>query len=238
MPKCIKIDGLNKDQARHICCECSASYIDSYDGCLRCSELHDGVDDIIRDFPERLFSKELVESAKESLEQELEESLKQELKVTEKCCYTCKNCLRRLDKEDSYKCFKGMINMLDIDVYKSSCTQWEPNPNFFQEDQSAKADLGKPKITKCPTDIIRAISVIREFGDRKYEPDSWKNVDPQRYRDAMMRHALLYIDDPYGLDEESGLPHLWHMACNIAFLCYFDKEQIEISMINSKEDKY
>lgn len=184
MPICIKIDGLNKDQARHICCECDSSHCKPYTGRLRCRELCDEVDNIIKDFPER-FSKELVESAKESLKLELEAA------------------------EEFLK----------------------------QEDQSAKADLGKPKITKCPTDIIRAISVIREFGDRKYEPDSWKNVDPQRYRDAMMRHALLYIDDPYGLDEESGLPHLWHMCCNAAFLCYFDKEQIEISMaIEEKTD--
>lgn len=26
-------------------------------------------------------------------------------------------------------------------------------------------------------------------------------------------------------DEESGFPHLWHLACNIAFLCELDKEK-------------
>ena len=30
---------------------------------------------------------------------------------------------------------------------------------------------------------------------------------------------MLYLDDPDGLDDESGLPHLWHLACNVAFLC-------------------
>lgn len=23
-------------------------------------------------------------------------------------------------------------------------------------------------------------------------------------------------------DEDSGLPHLWHIACNVAFLCELD----------------
>jgi hypothetical protein len=34
---------------------------------------------------------------------------------------------------------------------------------------------------------------------------------------------LAYLDDPAGVDEESGLPHLWHLACNIAFLCEMEK---------------
>ena len=36
--------------------------------------------------------------------------------------------------------------------------------------------------------------------------------------DALLRHLLLYLDDPLALDEESGLPHLEHAACNLAFL--------------------
>lgn len=27
-----------------------------------------------------------------------------------------------------------------------------------------------------------------------------------------------------GKDEDSGLPHLWHIACNVAFLLELDKE--------------
>jgi hypothetical protein len=39
----------------------------------------------------------------------------------------------------------------------------------------------------------------------------------------MYRHLLAYIEDPLGKDEESGLPHLWHLACNAAFLCELQK---------------
>ena len=38
------------------------------------------------------------------------------------------------------------------------------------------------------------------------------------------QHFVSYINDPLGADEESGLPHLWHLACNIAFLCAMEKD--------------
>ena len=92
--------------------------------------------------------------------------------------------------------------------------------NRKDPDQEAKADAGKAKLSLVPTRIIFDIARIREYGTRKYgDPDNWKAVEPQRYRDAAFRHLLDYIADPSGTDEESGLPHLWHLACNVAFLC-------------------
>lgn len=88
--------------------------------------------------------------------------------------------------------------------------------------QAIKADKGKLKLSLVPTEIIRAIARVRMYGNAKYPeggPDNWKAVEIQRYRDALLRHILLYIEDPYGVDEESGLPHLEHVACNVAFLC-------------------
>lgn len=91
----------------------------------------------------------------------------------------------------------------------------------MNETQSAKADAGKPRLTLVPRKIIWAIASIRMYGNAKYPdggPDNWKRVEPQRYRDAAFRHFLAYLDDPKGVDEESGLPHIWHLATNIAFL--------------------
>ena len=86
--------------------------------------------------------------------------------------------------------------------------------------QEAKADSGKPQLTLVPRKILTDIARVREYGTRKYgDPENWKQVDRQRYRDAAFRHFLAYLDDPAGTDEESGLPHLAHLACNIAFLC-------------------
>lgn len=86
--------------------------------------------------------------------------------------------------------------------------------------QTAKADAGKLKLTLVPRAIIRAIARIRMYGNQKYgDPENWRSVDITRYREAAFRHFLAYLDDPKGRDEESGLPHLWHLACNVAFLC-------------------
>ena len=84
----------------------------------------------------------------------------------------------------------------------------------------AKADAGKPRLSLVPRKIIWDIAAIREYGNKKYgDPENWRKVEPERYRDAAYRHFMRYLDDPDGVDEESGLPHLWHLACNIAFLC-------------------
>ena len=86
--------------------------------------------------------------------------------------------------------------------------------------QEAKADSGKARLTLVPRKILFDIARVREYGNRKYgSSENWKQVEPERYRDAAFRHFCAYLDDPQGDDEESGLPHLWHLACNIAFLC-------------------
>jgi uncharacterized Fe-S cluster-containing MiaB family protein len=94
----------------------------------------------------------------------------------------------------------------------------------FKRDQQAKADSGKLRLSLVPTEIIRNIAVIREYGNKKYgDPENWRTVEVERYRDAAYRHLLAYIDDPASVDDESGLPHLWHLACNVAFLCELER---------------
>ena len=86
-----------------------------------------------------------------------------------------------------------------------------------------KSDEGKIRPTLVPVSLVRAVARVREFGTRKYgDPENWRSVEPQRYRDALCRHLLAYLEDPESRDEESGLPHLWHLACNAAFLIEMD----------------
>lgn len=91
-------------------------------------------------------------------------------------------------------------------------------------DQSAKADAGKIKPTLVPRQIIRDIAIVRGYGNKKYgSSDNWKEVGIERYRDALCRHLLAYLDDPDSKDEESGLFHYQHLACNVAFICEMEK---------------
>lgn len=92
-------------------------------------------------------------------------------------------------------------------------------------DQDIKADAGKPRLSLVPTEIINCIARVREFGNKKYgDSNSWRRVEKERYIDAMFRHLLQYVNDTDAVDEESGLPHLWHLATNVAFLCEMEKE--------------
>lgn len=100
----------------------------------------------------------------------------------------------------------------------------------IDDSQKAKADYGKEQLTLVPRRIIHDICAIRMYGNQKYPeggPDNWKKVEKERYRDAAYRHFLAYLDDPLGKDAESGFPHLWHLACNIAFLCEFEDAEME-----------
>lgn len=85
-----------------------------------------------------------------------------------------------------------------------------------------KHDGGKPMLALVPSAIIRAVGEVMTHGAKKYGKNSWKNVDPERYQHALMRHICEWLDDPHGKDEDSGLPHLWHVACNVAFLLELD----------------
>ena len=88
--------------------------------------------------------------------------------------------------------------------------------------QSIKADNGKAKLTLVPRKILWDVARIRMYGNAKYPEggaDNWRGIEKERYRDALMRHLCAYLDDPNSVDEESGYPHLWHLACNVAFLC-------------------
>lgn len=92
-----------------------------------------------------------------------------------------------------------------------------------------KFDQGKLDYTTIPTELLTAVAKVREYGIQKYhERDSWKKVEIERYRAALYRHWLAYLDNPGGYDEESGLPHIYHVACNVAFLCALQPLNLKI----------
>lgn len=91
--------------------------------------------------------------------------------------------------------------------------------------QEAKADSGKPNLSLVPKEIIYEIEKVRAFGVKKYkEPDNWKQVEIERYHEALLRHTLAIWDDIKARDKESGLLHLSHIACNVAFILWILQE--------------
>ena len=91
--------------------------------------------------------------------------------------------------------------------------------------QEVKADKGKIRPTLVPVSLIKAVAAVRGYGVEKYhDPENWRKVEIERYKDALYRHWLAYLDGEW-LDQESGLPHLWHLACNAAFLIELEGEK-------------
>jgi len=85
--------------------------------------------------------------------------------------------------------------------------------------QPAKQDTGKPQLTLVPSGIIKAVEKVRLYGLKKYkDPQNWKQVESQRVWDAAVRHMVAAWDDYTAIDPESGLPHIYHCMCNLAFL--------------------
>ena len=116
--------------------------------------------------------------------------------------YVCKDCEQKKNKSN-----------ITMAVWKDT------------KNQQAKADNGKPILSLVPKEIIFEIEKVRSYGNRKYHsPDNWKQVEVERYHQALLRHTLAMWDDIYARDSESGLLHLSHIATNIAFILEMMKE--------------
>lgn len=103
--------------------------------------------------------------------------------------------------------------------------------------QTAKQDVGKPRLSLVPSQIIWDIAQVREYGNAKYhDPENWRIVETERYIDALYRHFLHFLDNPTGTDEESGIEHYKHMACNMAFICEMINKPLEKCPAEDKSD--
>ena len=91
--------------------------------------------------------------------------------------------------------------------------------DWSKPSQTAKADTGKPRLSLVSPYLIEAVGIVRTYGTEKYGSDSnWREVEPERYKDALMRHWVEYLKNPESRDAESGLLHIDHVACNVNFL--------------------
>ena len=115
---------------------------------------------------------------------------------------------------------ESAARLMGYQLIEDDCDQVATESN-----QEAKSDGGKPRPSLVPPALIRGVDAIREYGCRKYnDPENWRRVEPQRYWDALLRHVLAAWNDWKAVDPESGMPHLWHIACNAGFLMQYMEE--------------
>ena len=98
--------------------------------------------------------------------------------------------------------------------------------DLTDDGKGKKYDDGKSMVgTLCrvfPRALL-AIGKCIEFGTRKYpKPDNWCLVEngEQRYLDSLMRHLLKHLSGQE-VDNETGLPHLYHACWNMLAITEF-----------------
>ena len=80
-----------------------------------------------------------------------------------------------------------------------------------------KYDEGKTRLDLVPPEAVMALGRVLTYGAEKYEPNSWRGVEPERYVAALLRHLMAYqMGETH--DPESEMPHMWHVLTNAAFL--------------------
>lgn len=91
--------------------------------------------------------------------------------------------------------------------------------NEYSPKTGLKFDDDKARMDLIPPHAEQMLAMVLTFGAKKYAPDNWRLVEnpEQRYVAAAMRHINTYRSGEL-LDPETGLPHLAHAMCCLAFL--------------------
>lgn len=90
-----------------------------------------------------------------------------------------------------------------------------------------KHDDNKYKPTLVPINFVVGVAKVATFGAKKYDSNNWQKGEKQRYLDALLRHINAYLSGEL-TDSETGLSHLYHAGCNLAFIDWFDTASTEI----------
>ncbi len=108
----------------------------------------------------------------------------------------------------------------------SSC----PIDHSALKPKGLKYDQGKDRWDLLPFGTVKQIVKVLTFGAKKYEDNSWQEVDGgrKRYYAAAMRHMDAWWGGEKS-DPESGLHHLSHAACCMLFLIWLDNKDISAS---------
>jgi hypothetical protein len=151
----------------------------------------------------------------------------------EKHCETC-----RYHKLEDYTC-------LQPDKHCKSSSHWEPkeenrpDPTKFKtgtisKEVGLKFDSEKNRLDLIPPEVMEALGKVLTYGAEIYEANSWQNLEDfnDRYYGALLRHLLEYRKGNKK-DKESGLPHIFHALCNVAFLVWKEIQEEKDKAIES-----
>jgi Domain of unknown function (DUF5664) len=82
-----------------------------------------------------------------------------------------------------------------------------------------KHDQGKPRWSLLPWWQLGEVIEVLEIGAANHGVDNWHHVDPNRFKEALLRHVAAFAKGEY-LDKDSGKSHLAHIVTNALFLMW------------------
>lgn len=86
--------------------------------------------------------------------------------------------------------------------------------------KALKHDQDKVQLNLIDPLIFDELGKVLTYGAKKYYKENWRlPMEHSRYYAAALRHLCAYWGGN-NVDPESGLPHLSHALCNIAFLLW------------------
>ncbi len=101
--------------------------------------------------------------------------------------------------------------------------QSKKEPIHVEQDgnDALRYDDGKLPIHLIPPEVIFALAKVFQYGAKKYAPRNWEKGMPwSKVYDSGQRHSLTFWNGQ-DIDEESGLPHVFHWMWNAAALVVY-----------------
>jgi hypothetical protein len=94
--------------------------------------------------------------------------------------------------------------------------------------EANKADSGKLPLDLLPPELLINVAQVLRHGAEKYDRYNWaKGMAWSRVYAAAQRHLLKWWTH-HEADEDSGLSHLAHAACCLAFLLAYEDRRLGI----------
>lgn len=82
-------------------------------------------------------------------------------------------------------------------------------------------NAGKPRWDLLPYNAVAKVVDVLTFGASKYAPRNWeKGLSFADTFASLQRHAIKWYNGEEN-DDETGIPHMAHVATNALFLVYF-----------------
>jgi len=83
-------------------------------------------------------------------------------------------------------------------------------------------NAGKLRLELVPPSLERAVAAVLQHACERdvnpYPPRNWERGMPwSKVEASLMRHLNAWRSG-HDNDPDTGLPHVWHLACNVAFL--------------------